>query len=91
MSRANTGAWLAKVRAQAQKLDASVESDDSAYQIVAPVGKVWACDGIHTLRLNWSARDLPEWKIDAARDTLDRMAHGLEDCRIVDCDQCLIE
>lgn len=88
MARVNPGGWLARVRIQAKKIGASVESDDSAYQIVAPIGKMWACDGIHTLRLHWNARDLPEWKIDACKDTLDRMAHGLEDCKIVDCDQC---
>lgn len=82
---------LGMLEREAAKLGATVEEDVGGWvdcRVTAPTGKVWACDGdIHELCA--SANKGPkEWGWAMRADLLDRMAYGLIDCTIEDCDWC---
>lgn len=88
---------LANVKKEAAKLGATVEDDSGygfvTYQVAAPRGKVWACDGsIHWLKVcvNYEADERPtkQDRIDAFTDVLDRMTYGLANCDDSECEVC---
>lgn len=79
---------LAKVRAAAAKLGATVEDEKVGHshscRVEAPHGKIWAEGDVHEL-VDDANRP---WKPDYA-DLLSRMAYGLEDCPAgADCEWC---
>ena len=77
---------LRDLRKAARAHGATVEDDSGAgwtvYQMCAPVRKVWGDGGCHCMRVEWraDAPDAREWKQDAIKDALARMACGLDDC-----------
>jgi len=59
----------------------------SVHQIVAPKGKVWQCDIVHKLRMEWERGDKEE-KQNSINDSIERIKLGLCDCVEKDCEFC---
>lgn len=57
------------------------------YQIVAPNGKVWNCDIVHKIRMEWETGDIEERK-QSINDAIERIKLGLCECIEDNCEFC---
>ena len=79
--------WQEAIESRATRLGATVDWGyaDQSLNLDAPTGRLWRCDGIHTLVAFWyDAEDRRE----SLRDLWDRTAYGLEYCEVEDCEMC---
>lgn len=83
---------LASLKTAAATLGATVEDDSSGafttYQVVAPKGKVWQCDGVHTLCVPCGRHATKEDKAESFEEALERMNYGLTECDDAECEFC---
>ena len=87
-------ATLKELQATAEAVGATVKDNgDDAYDADAPIGSVWASDGIHMLTSvyrQWNHIETGA-RLEARNDLLDRMRAGLSPCDDPTCDYCTEE
>jgi len=83
-------AKYADLKKLARKMGASIERYDYreiTCNIDAPVGKVWACEHLHTLVCYWNKHE-EGYEHEAITDAMERMSAGLADCTDPECEHC---
>jgi len=85
--------WRRKVRERLAELGGTMEDDgvwdERRFQLIAPAGQVWACDGnLHSLVVSYTQGPWKDAINENWKDAYERMAYGLIKCPDAECEWC---